>query len=86
MSETLRSTSMLEVNEFLVLDFVRQRGETTRVDIAQQLGLSASSVSRIIRRLEASGSVTEGPGESTGGGLAALSPSTRSLGSCWVWT
>ena len=67
MSETLRSTSMLEVNEFLVLDFVRQRGETTRVDIAQQLGLSASSVSRIIRRLEASGSVTEGPGESTGG-------------------
>ena len=67
MPETLRSTSMLEVNEFLVLDFVRQHGRTTRVDIAQQLGLSASSVSRIIRRLQSSGSVTEGPGESTGG-------------------
>jgi glucokinase len=63
----LRSSSILEVNEFLVLDYLRANGSTTRVDVARNLGLSASSVSRIIRRLEQSGAVLEQAGSSTGG-------------------
>jgi glucokinase len=47
----LRHSDLLEVNEFLVLDFVRDRAETTRPEIEQALGLSAASVSRIVRRL-----------------------------------
>jgi glucokinase len=50
---------MLEVNEFLVLDLVRERGETTRPEIAETLGLSASSVSRIVSRLMREGLVQE---------------------------
>jgi glucokinase len=63
----VRQTSILEVNEFLVLDFVRARGETSRPEIADELGLSASSISRIIRRLIVGGLVTEGSRTSTGG-------------------
>ena len=63
----MRQTSILEVNEFLVLDFVRARGETSRPEIADELGLSASSISRIIRRLIVGGLVTEGSRTSTGG-------------------
>ncbi len=42
---------MLQVNEVLVLDVVRNRGETTRPEIGSELGLSAPTVSRIVRRL-----------------------------------
>jgi predicted NBD/HSP70 family sugar kinase len=59
---------MLEVNEYLVLDLVRAEAETTRPEIATRLGLSAASVSRIVRRLVARGLVTERPGVSVGGG------------------
>jgi predicted NBD/HSP70 family sugar kinase len=50
---------MLEVNEFLVLDLVRERGETTRPEIAEALGLSASTVSRIVARLVLEGLILE---------------------------
>lgn len=64
---SVRQASILEVNEFLVLDYVRAQGATNRPEIATSLGLSASSVSRIIRRLVAAGLVTEGQGTSIGG-------------------
>ena len=64
----LRQTAMLEVNEFLVLDFVREVQETTRPAIADALGLSASSVSRLVARLIREGMVREtGPSTRTGG-------------------
>jgi glucokinase len=64
----LRHAAMLEVNEFLVLDYIRGRGSATRPQIARDLGLSASSVSRIVGRLLRSGIVTEeaGPREAPG--------------------
>lgn len=63
----MRQTSILEVNEFLVLDFVRAEGATTRPEISASLGLSASSVSRIVRRLEGEGLVSEGESTPSGG-------------------
>lgn len=53
---------MLEVNEFLVLDLIRERGDTTRPEIARALGLSASSVSRIVGRLIRGGLIAETAG------------------------
>jgi glucokinase len=47
----MRHANVLEVNEFLVFDFVRAQAETTRPEIARELGLSAASVSRIVGRL-----------------------------------
>jgi glucokinase len=47
----VRHGTMLEVNEFLVLDFVREHDPTTRSDIVRELGLSPASVSRIVGRL-----------------------------------
>lgn len=47
----MRHANVLEVNEFLVFDFVRAQAETTRPEIARALGLSAASVSRIVGRL-----------------------------------
>jgi predicted NBD/HSP70 family sugar kinase len=58
---------MLQINEQLVLDFVHDRGQTSRTEIAAGLGLSAATVSRIVRRLAAVGYVREEPGASTGG-------------------
>jgi glucokinase len=63
----MRHSVMLEVNEALVLDLVRSRSETTRPEIGAELGLSAASVSRIVRRLIVQGQLTEVPGASTGG-------------------
>jgi glucokinase len=64
----LRHAAMLEVNEFLVLDFVRDHATTTRPEIGRVLGLSDSSVSRIIGRLLKSGLAIESPGRVTGTG------------------
>jgi glucokinase len=50
---------MLEINEFLVLDYVRDHDPTTRTDIARHLGLSAASVSRIVGRLRRDGLIVE---------------------------
>jgi glucokinase len=57
-----------ELNEFLVLDAIRHSGELTRGEIAEQLGLSAASVSRIVRRLLEAGVVSESVGSSSGPG------------------
>ena len=59
---------MLEVNEFLVLDFIRDQATTTRPEIGRALGLSDSSVSRIVGRLLKSRLVGESPGQSTTAG------------------
>lgn len=58
---------MLLVNERLVLDDVRAHGDTTRPEISARLGLSAATVSRVIRRLAERDLVREEPGVSTGG-------------------
>jgi glucokinase len=64
----LRHTSMLEVNEFLVLDFIRGHERTSRPEIGRELGLSPSSISRIIGRMIRSGLVLESPGPTTAAG------------------
>jgi glucokinase len=64
----LRHAAMLEVNEFLVLDYVRDHITTTRPEIGRGLGLSDSSVSRIVGRLLKSGLVVESPGQATSAG------------------
>ena len=62
--QPIRQTNLLEVNEFLVLDYIRERGRTTRGDVERDLGISRASVSRIVKRLAASGSVVETAGTS----------------------
>jgi glucokinase len=64
----LRHAAMLEVNEFLVLDFIRSRERTSRPEIGRELGLSPSSVSRIIGRMIRSGVALESPGPTTAAG------------------
>lgn len=64
----LRHAGMLEVNEFLVLDYVRDHETTTRPEIGRALDLSDSSVSRIVGRLLKSGLVVESPGQATSAG------------------
>jgi len=59
---------MLEVNEFLVLDFVREHERTTRSDIGHALELSAATVSRIVARLLRAGLVNESGVISTAAG------------------
>jgi len=72
---------MLEVNEFLVLDYVREHDPTSRTDIARELGLSAASVGRIVGRLRQDGLVTDaGPGRSIGGRPRALVSYRRDAG------
>ena len=64
----LRHRSMVEVNEFLVLDFIRERGDTTRPEIARELAMSAASVSRLVHRLRESGLIQESEGSAGGAG------------------
>ena len=66
--QPIRQTNLLEVNEFLVLDCIRERGRTTRREVERALGISRASVSRIVRRLQAAGSVIETAGSSPRGG------------------
>jgi glucokinase len=61
-------SSVTEVNEFLVLDAIRSAGQATRPELATSLGLSAASVSRIVKRLLAQGLVSDEPGPSDGVG------------------
>ena len=68
----LRQQSLLEINEFLVLDFVRQRGETTRVEISRQLRLSPASVSRMVSTLLSRNAVIERPGKASRGGRPSM--------------
>jgi glucokinase len=61
-------TSLTEINEFLVLDAVREHGDITRSELGAKLQLSPASVSRIVRRLVDSGMVLELPGVTEGPG------------------
>lgn len=72
---------MLEVNEFLVLDYVRDHDPTSRTEIARDLGLSPASVGRIVSRLRDDGLVADaGAGLSSGGRPRALVAYRRDAG------
>ncbi|WP_198683973.1 ROK family transcriptional regulator [Brachybacterium sp. YJGR34] len=56
-----------------VLETVRRRGETTRVDLARELGVTAATVTYSVKRLMAAGLLAEnGFARSTGGKRASL--------------
>lgn len=78
----LRHSAMLQVNEFLVLDYVREHGDTTRPEIAHALGLSASSVSRLIARLVAEGLVRESGASPSAAGRPRSRISFNPLAGC----
>lgn len=59
---------MGEVNEYLVLEYLRNHRRTTRPQIAADLQLSQASVSRIVAKLLASKLIVESPGSSESGG------------------
>jgi DNA-binding MarR family transcriptional regulator len=52
--------TLREYNHLLILNCVRQQGPSARVAIAQQTGLSKTTVSSIIDQLLQDGLVTEG--------------------------
>jgi glucokinase len=56
--------NIAELNTFLLLDAIRSRGEATRRELGGELGLSDASVSRIVKRLLATGIIEELPGAS----------------------
>lgn len=77
----VRHATMLEVNEFLVLDYVKEHDPTSQTDVASALGLSAASVSRIVGRLRADGLVADaGTQRSSGGRPRALVSFRRDAG------
>jgi glucokinase len=57
--------NIAELNTFLVLDAIRSRGQATRRQLGQDLGLSDASVSRIVKRLLAARLIAEEPGPGT---------------------
>jgi glucokinase len=71
MMSAVRQATMSALNEALVLDYVRDRGDTSRPDVARDLGLSPATVSRIVSRLVRGGLVTEASGPSDGRGRPA---------------
>jgi glucokinase len=58
-------SNIAELNTFLVLDAIRSGGSATRSQLSRELHLSGASVSRIVRRLLASGLIEELPGAGT---------------------
>jgi glucokinase len=60
--------SVTDINEFLVRDALRERGELTRKELSEKLGLSPASISRIVRRLVNAGIVSEESTSSEGPG------------------
>ncbi len=56
----LNAVSVRSYNERLVLSMLLQHGSTTRFDIGEKTGLSAQTVSVIVRSLEQEGLVTRG--------------------------
>ena len=54
--------NIAELNTFLLLDAIRSHGEATRRQLGRELGLSDASVSRIVKRLLATGIIEELPG------------------------
>ena len=57
-----------DINEFLVRDALRERGQLTRKELSEELGLSPASISRIVRRLVTAGIVSEEATASEGPG------------------
>jgi glucokinase len=57
--------NIAELNTFLVLDAIRSRGQATRRELGTDLGLSAASVSRIVKRLLTVRLIAEEPGAGT---------------------
>ncbi len=55
--------NIAELNSFLVLDAIKSQGQVTRRGLADELGLSDASVSRIVQRLLLAGLVAEEPGD-----------------------
>jgi glucokinase len=77
----VRHATMLEVNEFLVLDYVREHDPTSRTEISRELGLSPASVGRIVSRLRHDGLVEDiGPSRSSGGRPRAIVSYRRDAG------
>jgi glucokinase len=54
--------NIAELNSFLVLDAIRSRSQVTRRELAEELGLSDASVSRIVQRLLLAALIAEEPG------------------------
>lgn len=73
----MRHATMLEVNELLVLDYVREHDPTSRTQIVRDLGLSAASVSRIVGRLRRDGLVNESGTQRSDGGRPRTAISFR---------
>lgn len=63
----LRHGNMSEVNEYLVLEYVRDHRRTTRSEISRDLQLSQASVSRVVARLLGRGVLRES-GDTSGSG------------------
>jgi len=63
----LQHETMREVNEYLVLEYVRDHRRTTRTAIAADLSLSQASVSRMVGKLLARGVLLE-TGDTSGSG------------------
>ena len=59
--------NIAELNTFLVLDAIRSHRVATRRQVGRELGLSDASVSRIVKRLLASGIIEELPGTAPSG-------------------
>ncbi len=73
---------MSELHEFLVTDALRTGGQMTRSEIADRVGLSLPSVSRIVRRLVDVGVVEELPG--IAGDLGRTPTALRYVGRPWA--
>lgn len=68
----LQHGSMGKVNEYLVLEYVRDHQRTTRTAIAGDLNLSQASVSRMVSKLLSRGVLLESGGTSGSGGRPSV--------------
>jgi glucokinase len=68
MLKKMYQNSVTDINEFLVRDALRERGQLTRKELSEDLGLSPASISRIVRRLVNGGIVSEEATSSEGPG------------------
>ncbi|GAA1127219.1 ROK family transcriptional regulator [Kribbella jejuensis] len=72
MAKMLRGATAQETHS-AILDLIRSSGTVTRVDLAEQSGLTGASISRVVKRLLADGLIIEtGYGDPTGGKRATL--------------
>ncbi|MGH9823913.1 MAG: ROK family protein [Blastocatellia bacterium] len=62
-----RPDTIRNINRYIVLNYVREKGPISRAEIAQETALQRSTVSLIVEDLKAQGLIDEIEGESTGG-------------------